>query len=177
MLKNGEGFRKEILLYTLQGDLIKMAKECKFDVIVHGCNCFCTMGAGIALKIKENFPEAYEADKKTVYGDYKKMGTYTSAVHFVGNDRFPLLIINAYTQFTYKGIPGVDKNMRLSYTYLKECLYRINKKFSGSGLKIGLPKIGCGLAGGSWSKVSKIIEREFKDLDYTVVIYDKDDKK
>ena len=44
------------------GDLIEMAEHGDFDVIVHGCNCFCTMGAGIALQIKHHFPEAYYAD-------------------------------------------------------------------------------------------------------------------
>ena len=33
----------------VKGDLIKSAKEGQFDVIIHGCNCFNTMGAGIAL--------------------------------------------------------------------------------------------------------------------------------
>jgi O-acetyl-ADP-ribose deacetylase (regulator of RNase III) len=42
-----------------EGDLIKKAKEGEFDLIVHGCNCFCTMGGGIAKGIKREFPEAY----------------------------------------------------------------------------------------------------------------------
>ena len=37
----------------IKGDLIKFAINGKFDVIIHGCNCFCTMGAGIAKTIKE----------------------------------------------------------------------------------------------------------------------------
>jgi O-acetyl-ADP-ribose deacetylase (regulator of RNase III) len=40
--------------YT-DGDLIKLAKQGTFDVIAHGCNCFCTMGAGIAPKMAEAF--------------------------------------------------------------------------------------------------------------------------
>lgn len=28
------------------GDLLKLADDGQFDVIVHGCNCFNTMGAG-----------------------------------------------------------------------------------------------------------------------------------
>jgi len=41
----------------VEGDLIKMALGGEFDLIVHGCNCFCTMGAGIAKTIREYFPE------------------------------------------------------------------------------------------------------------------------
>ena len=39
----------------VDGDLIKLALSGKFDVIVHGCNCFCTMGAGIAPQMAEAF--------------------------------------------------------------------------------------------------------------------------
>ena len=58
----------------ITGDLIKLALEGEFDVIVHGCNCFCTMGAGIAKTIKQKFPAAYEADLQTVNGDKSKLG-------------------------------------------------------------------------------------------------------
>jgi O-acetyl-ADP-ribose deacetylase (regulator of RNase III) len=37
------------------GDLIELALQGKFDVIGHGCNCFCTMGAGIAPQMAKNF--------------------------------------------------------------------------------------------------------------------------
>lgn len=42
--------------YTeIKGDLIELAKQGKFDVIAHGCNCFCTMGAGIAPVMAKAF--------------------------------------------------------------------------------------------------------------------------
>ncbi len=52
----------------LHGDLLEYAKNETFDVIIHGCNCFCTMGAGIAKGIKTQFPEAYRADQRTRKG-------------------------------------------------------------------------------------------------------------
>lgn len=45
---------------NVQGDLIELALNGVFDVIVHGCNCQCTMGAGIAKSIRAKFPEACE---------------------------------------------------------------------------------------------------------------------
>ena len=32
----------------IKGNLISLALAGEFEVIIHGCNCFCTMGAGIA---------------------------------------------------------------------------------------------------------------------------------
>ena len=63
---------------VVQGDLLGLALAGEFDVIVHGCNCQCAMGKGIALSIKKLFPEAYAADLKTVKGDRGKLGTYSS---------------------------------------------------------------------------------------------------
>jgi len=60
-----------------KGDLLKMAEEGKFDVIVHGCNCFNTMGAGIARQIARRFPEAYAADCETIASDISKLGTFS----------------------------------------------------------------------------------------------------
>ena len=63
----------------IQGDLIKKAKDGEFDLIIHGCNCFCTMGAGIAKGIKNNFPQAFQADQMTLKGSKAKLGTCSFA--------------------------------------------------------------------------------------------------
>jgi len=39
----------------IQGNLIHLARGGESDLIVHGCNCFCTLGAGIAKGIKAAF--------------------------------------------------------------------------------------------------------------------------
>ncbi len=40
--------KAEFNLNIINGDLIDLAKNGNFDVIIHGCNCFRTMGVGIA---------------------------------------------------------------------------------------------------------------------------------
>ena len=79
----------------VKGDLILAFKLDKFDGIVHGCNCFCNMGAGIAKTISKSFPSAFKADQTTDYGDRNKLGTYSKV------DTKHGLIINAYTQYHY----------------------------------------------------------------------------
>jgi O-acetyl-ADP-ribose deacetylase (regulator of RNase III) len=63
----------------LKGDLLQFAEDGNFDVIIHGCNCFCQMGKGIALTIKNKFPDAYKADLETAKGEKNKLGTYSKA--------------------------------------------------------------------------------------------------
>ena len=43
------------MINYVDGDLIKLALKGEFDVITHGCNCFCQMGAGIAPQMAEAF--------------------------------------------------------------------------------------------------------------------------
>ena len=65
---------------TVRGDLTEMALQGQFDVIVHGCNCFHTVGVGIAKAISSQFPEALAADKATGYGERSKLGTISTGL-------------------------------------------------------------------------------------------------
>ena len=145
----------------IKGDLIKLAIKGEFDVIIHGCNCFCTMGAGIAKQIKENFPEAYIKDTQTVKGDKTKLGSYT----WVKAEDYKIIIVNAYTQYHYSGL-----GVLVDYEAIKLIFRSIKKEFKG--LKIGYPAIGAGLAGGNWKKISDIINQELKGENHTFVEFD-----
>ena len=81
------------IIKTVKGNLLQMFKDREFDVIVHGCNCFHIMGAGIAGQISKQYPQAYESDKRSTNGDRSKLGKYTIAMVPDG------LIVNAYTQY------------------------------------------------------------------------------
>lgn len=142
------------------GDLVELAKNGGFDVIVHGCNCHCNMGAGIAKTIRETWPEAYAADCATKKGDRDKMGTFSFAK--VGD----LTIVNLYTQYNYTR----DK-IDVEYEFLEEGLRRVKEAFPGK--RIGLPMIGAGLAGGAWHIIKEIIGNTLKGEDVTVVVFRK----
>jgi len=147
---------------TIEGDLIELAQNGEFDLIVHGCNCFCTMGAGIAKGIKAAFPDAFEVDQKTASGDRSKLGTCTFAnIRINGN---VLMIVNAYTQFNYRG-----KGVKVDYEAIRRCFQWIKKHHSG--LRIGFPKIGAGLAGGDWTTIAEIIDSELRNEDATLVVF------
>jgi len=145
---------------SIQGDLIKLALDGHFDVIVHGCNCFCSMGGGIARTVKAAFPAAFEADCLTVAGDRTKLGTCTTAL--CPTDTGQVTVVNAYTQYHYEG-PGV----LVDYDALKDCLQWVADKYSNQ--RIGLPKIGAGLARGDWPKIQSILKTTLDHTDCTLV--------
>ena len=51
-------------MHTIHGNLLTLPEAGRFDVVVHGCNCRHTMGAGIAKQIRERWPEAWHADQR-----------------------------------------------------------------------------------------------------------------
>lgn len=145
------------------GNLIKMFEQNEIDVLMHGCNCFNTMGAGIAKHIRTRFPEAYNADLKTKKGDKSKLGNYSFATLEINGKT--QVIVNAYTQFTY----GREKD-HFSYDTFPTLLIKINKEFAGK--KLGLPLIGCGLAGGDEPRILEMIQSYLTDVDYKLVEID-----
>lgn len=161
------------IIYTT-GDLIKNADEGYFDIIIHCCNCFNNMGAGIAKFIKQRWPGAAVADNATKPGDNSKLGTFTFAkVRTKYNTEF--YVVNAYGQYHYAA-PPVGKEINLDEDALRNSLKLINEHFkSMKDARIGFPKIGAGRAKGNWDNIEKIIEEEMTNFEHLeVIIYDKE---
>lgn len=146
----------------VKGDLLQLAEDGLFDVILHGCNCLCNMGSGIAKTIKDKYPQAYKADCETEKGDKSKLGTYTYSMIGKGNN---VVLLNAYTQYAYSR----DK-VDVDYDALKSVFIKIKKDFLGK--RIGYPLIGAGLAGGDWKIIEAIINKELEGEDHTLVRFE-----
>lgn len=136
---------------TVYGDIFDHVENDKADVLVHGCNCMCNMGAGIALAIKNKYPEAYNVDLQTKKGASNKLGTYSRANISRSNGSF--VIVNAYTQYDWKG-----NGVLADYSAVRQVFRTIKKDFAG--LRIVYPLIGAGLAKGNWQIIKSIIDEE-----------------
>ena len=77
-----------------------------------------------------------------------------------------LIIVNGYTQFNWRG-----SGRKADYEAIREVFSKVKKEFSG--LRIGYPAIGAGLARGDWKIISEIIEEELKGENHTFVEYQK----
>ena len=146
------------MIQIIKGDLFKNID--KFQVLVHGCNCFNTMASGFAKQLASEYPQASYADYKSVKGDKKKLGHWSMAKVFPAKQP-GLIIINAYTQFNYTR----DKDV-FEYEAWKNICKGLALTYSKK--TIGMPKIGSGLAGGDWDKIYKIIEEELIDLNVLI---------
>lgn len=184
----------------VEGDLIKLALSGQFDVIAHGCNCFCRMKRGIAPQMAKAFDcSLFELERthKIVYyndqdyeerptnneGDINKLGQIDYETKYIWEkhpkDGLPrvmnhmtvgqedvkkLIVVNCYTQYHWN-----SKEPQLNYEALVLCFKKMNHIFKGK--HIGLPQLGCGLAGGDWKLVRILIRKYLKDCQVTVVIY------
>lgn len=146
-------------LRETKGNLISMGLRGEFDVIIHGANCFHLMGSGIAKEIAVRIPEAASIDKLTKKGSADKLGTFSAT--YKGD----LLVMNAYTQYQ----PG--KNV--CYFSIMEFITTMNNIDELYGKRIGIPLIGCGIAGGNWEFVKRMFSSMLdENLDVTVVHFD-----
>ena len=145
---------------TIQGDLIQLALDGRFDVIIHGCNCYCAMGAGIAKAISATFPEAYASDCETTPGDRYKLGRITTAT--VERNDHEITIVNGYIQYDWGG-----SGVLADYDAIRSVFREVKSQFSGK--RIGYPKLGAGLARGDWTIIAAIIEEELESEDHTLV--------
>jgi O-acetyl-ADP-ribose deacetylase (regulator of RNase III) len=139
-------FPKDIsMLKHTKGNLIDLAEAGEFDVIVQGCNCFNTMGGGIAREIRERYPMCAEIDNLTERGDFMKLGNWTEY------DQGTFRIINAYTQYNMS--QGTDV---FEYTAFDLILQKLIHAYGDK--RIGFPYIGMGLAGGDSETITNMIE-------------------
>jgi O-acetyl-ADP-ribose deacetylase (regulator of RNase III) len=170
------------MINYIDGDVVKLAKEGAFDVVVHGCNCLSTMGAGVAPQMAKafgcdkfememrgpNIEKLGNIDYETLYFEDNK--TWTKYPDEDGKwATIKLTVVNAYTQYMYgkNHIDGVSAPF--DYEAFTICMRKMNHIFKGN--HIGMPKIGSHLAGGDWNRIEKTIEIELSDCKVTVVNY------
>lgn len=154
----------------------------KVDIIAHCANCFCTFGSGIAPQVKNNFPWAWEADQETIRGDAKKLGTvsYGMAEPEDWTDTISCPdVFNLYGQYSFN--KRNEGKRDLDYNALFDALSQMTQLLEKWGTEkndtvIGLPLIGCGLAGGDWEIVELMIKKTLCKAGFNVTIYIRNEK-
>lgn len=137
------------------------------DIICHQVNCLGVMGAGLAAQIKRANPQLFKK-----YHDTCIRSTATSLIAttlFLPVDHVDSrqVIANCFAQEGYgRGA------CQTQYDALEACLKRVRSTAAVGNLSVAIPYgMGCGLAGGDWSRVSDIIDRVFAGCSFEVTIW------
>ena len=139
------------------GNLIEASEFC----ILHGCNAQGRMGSGVAKTIRSKFPEEY-------IKEYNLNGLHLGQV--IWADSNGKLIANGITQEFY----GYNKNTYIDYNAINRVMWTVHDAAVALNFDVAMPLIGAGLGGGSWKKISEIIENMFTDI--VPVVYTLDGK-
>ena len=127
----------------------------KSGILVHGCNCRGKMASGIALQIRQTYPQVY-IDYSEKWGEHFKHPEFLlgKVVYTQINQR--LIIASAFTQLNYGNNPDVRY---VSYDAIDIAFKDINKKALELNLPIKMPMVGAGFANGNWSIITRILEQ------------------
>jgi O-acetyl-ADP-ribose deacetylase (regulator of RNase III) len=149
---------------VVQGDLFEAFRLGVVDAIAHCVNCKGVMGSGVALQMKEIYPEVYRVYKDFVQDciseGYVPLGE-SLEVHTQHG-----VVYNLFGQEYY----GRDQR-HLDYGALADSLIGMSVDLP-EGTTVGFPyKIGCDRAGGNWEVVQEIIFHFLEREGINVVFY------
>lgn len=140
-------------------------------IIAHVCNNIGAWGKGFVLAISKRW-----RSPETMY-----KGWYAGAMRTDHDEKFGLgniqivraeqgiWVANMVAQdgiYAKKGIPPIR------YEFVEECLSKLAMKSIDMSASVHMPRIGCGLAGGSWDKIEEIINRTLVRNNINVFVYD-----
>lgn len=118
-------------------------------IIVHQVNCKGVMGVGFAKQVRDRYPE--------LYMQYRIMCQSASPKDLLGKimiyEADDKIIVNMFSQDDY----GTDVR-QTDYEAMDNALHALRKLYPYNTI-IAPHKIGCGLGGGDWSVVSKILQK------------------
>ena len=118
-------------------------------IIAHVCNDVGKWGKGFVLAISERWPQP--RDEFLLL--HSRRALILGMVQLVRVER-SIWVANLIAQRGTVAVGGVPP---IRYDALLECLKQLGFQAHQSQASIHLPRIGCGLAGGKWDKVEKLI--------------------
>ncbi|MFJ2852511.1 macro domain-containing protein [Streptomyces rubiginosohelvolus] len=138
-------------------------------LIVHVCNDLGGWGKGFVLALSRRWPEpeaAYRRWHRERAGNDFALG----AAQFVQVGPC-LWVANLVGQ---RGMRTGSNGVPVRYEAIDTALGAVAAGAGELGASVHMPRIGCGLAGGRWSRIEPLIERRLISAGLSVTVYDHD---
>ncbi len=155
------------MIKYLKGDATLPVIESGLRILPHICNDLGGWGSGYVLALSRRWREPEARYRKLVD---RKLGDI-QVVKLPSNNKSEIVVVNMIAQHGYK---NKFNPVPLQYDILTSCLQKIDEWIYSSvtdEVSIHMPYIGCGLAGGNWKDVEKIINETLNE--YKVYVYAK----
>ncbi|GHE97456.1 Appr-1-p processing protein [Streptomyces spiralis] len=138
-------------------------------MIAHVCNDIGGWGKGFVLALSRRWPEP-EAAYRAWHRDRASNDFGLGAVQVVPVDRY-VWVANMIGQ---RGIRRGSKGVPVRYDAIDRALDRLAERAVELEASVHMPRIGCGLAGGSWERVEPLIVQRLLRRGIAVTVYDHD---
>ncbi|MFB6851205.1 macro domain-containing protein [Streptomyces sp. NPDC056121] len=140
-------------------------------IVTHVCNDIGGRGKGFVLALSRRRPEP-EAAYRRWHRERAKNDFGLGAVQYVQVERH-LWIAHMIGQ---RGTRTGSKGVPVRYEAMDAGLTDIAAKAAELGASVHMPRIGCGLAGGKWSRVEPLISDRLVARGIVVTVYDHRDR-
>lgn len=112
--------------------------------------------------------KAPEAEYRAWHAQGTAGGFALGAVQFVPVEPF-IWVANMVGQ---RGMKTGSSGPPIRYPAVEQCLAKVAAKAKELKASLHMPRIGCGLAGGKWSEIEPLIERQVLAAGVPVTVYD-----
>ncbi|MEU2109568.1 macro domain-containing protein [Streptomyces sp. NPDC019507] len=136
-------------------------------LIAHVCNDLGGWGKGFVVAVSRRWPEpekAYRRWHRERAGNDFGLG----AVQFVRVGPY-VWVANMVGQ---RGMRPGSKGVPVRYEAIDTALGAVAAKAAELGASVHMPRIGCGLAGGTWSRVEPLVRTRLVEQGTAVTVYD-----
>ncbi|MEW2246240.1 macro domain-containing protein [Streptomyces sp. NPDC006975] len=138
-------------------------------LIAHVCNDLGGWGKGFVLALSRRWPEPEKA-YRAWHRDRAANDFALGAAQFVQVEPY-VWVANMIGQ---RGIRTGSNGVPVRYEAIDAALARLADKALELGASVHMPRIGCGLAGGRWSRIEPLITERLVWRGVPVTVYDHD---
>ncbi|MEU3788212.1 macro domain-containing protein [Streptomyces fructofermentans] len=139
-------------------------------IIAHVCNDVGGWGKGFVLALSRRWPEP-EADYRRWHRGRSGNDFGLGAVRCVRVEQY-VWVANMVGQ---RGIRTGSKGVPVRYGAIDSALGVLADRAVELGASVHMPRIGCGLAGGTWSRVEPLMSERLTSRGIAVTVYDHGD--
>ncbi|QXV57394.1 macro domain-containing protein [Amycolatopsis sp. TNS106] len=133
-------------------------------VIAHVCNDRGGWGKGFVVALSRRWPELEDA-----YRAWARRSDFCLGAVDLVRVESETWIANMVAQHGYR---SASNPVPLRYDALEKALSTVAKRAGDLGASVHLPRIGCGLAGGTWEHIAPLIERTLTIQGIPTTVYD-----
>ena len=157
------------MINYIDGDVLEVEPEPgRKSIIAHICNDAGGWGAGFVVAISKKWKEPEEEYRRWYKLNGQSITPFRLGEIQVVQVRKDLAIANMIAQHSY-GFKGDTPPIR--YDRVRQCLNKLALVANTHEASVLLPRIGCGLAGGTWQVIEGIIKETLIAKNIEVYVY------